>query len=313
MYMGNGTNDLFEQLKNGEIDLMAGIAYSEDRTEQINYPDSEMLNETFYIYKAGNDSSIQCGNINSYNGKKIGVLKNNQRMVSVLEKWKSRYHVNIECVYYTDMLECSNAFNKKEIDAFVSADNVVSYYSGITPVEKIGKQPFYLCVAKDRTDLLSDLNMAVYKKEAAPYPSDFFAGKRILLTEDNRMNREIAVAILEDAGLKVDVAENGKIAVDKISYYPPGFYTAVLMDIQIPVMDGYTATREIRALQNPSISKIPIIAVSANAFDEDREASRRAGMNGHLAKPIVVSDLLEILANIIFTEDKKIPSTLKRG
>ena len=65
---------------------MAGIAYSEDRTEQINYPDSEMLNETFYIYKAENDSSIQCGNINSYNGKKIGVLKNNQRMVSVLEK-----------------------------------------------------------------------------------------------------------------------------------------------------------------------------------------------------------------------------------
>ena len=151
------------------------------------------------------------------------------------------------------------------------------------------------------------------KKEAAPYPSDFFAGKRILLAENNRMNREIAVAILEDAGLKVDVAENGKIAVDKISYYPPGFYTAVLMDIQMPVMDGYTATREIRALPNPSISKIPIIAVSANAFDEDREASRRAGMNGHLAKPIVVSDLLEILANIIFTEDKKIPSTLKRG
>lgn len=312
-YVYGEWNVLFEQLKNGEIDLMAGIAYSEDRTEQINYPDSEMLNETFYIYKAENDSSIQCGNINSYNGKKIGVLKNNQRMVSVLEKWKSKYHANIECVSYTDMLECSNAFNKKEIDAFVSADNVVSYYSGITPVEKIGKQPFYLCVAKDRTDLLSDLNMAVYKKEAAPYPSDFFAGKRILLAENNRMNREIAVAILEDAGLKVDVAENGKIAVDKISYYPPGFYTAVLMDIQMPVMDGYTATREIRALPNPSISKIPIIAVSANAFDEDREASRRAGMNGHLAKPIVVSDLLEILANIIFTEDKKIPSTLKRG
>lgn len=160
-YVYGEWNDLFEQLKNGDIDMMAGVAYSESREDIISYPDSEMLNETFYIYKDENDSSMQCGNISSYRGKKIGTLKDDQRMTSSLEKWKSQYHAEIEIVYYSDITECAEAFNENKIDGFVSADNVVSSYSGITPVEKIGKQPFYLCVAKDRSDLLSELNMAV--------------------------------------------------------------------------------------------------------------------------------------------------------
>lgn len=160
-YVYGEWSDLFEQLKNGDIDLMAGIAYSKDREDVISYPDNEMLNETFYIYKDESDSSMQCGDISSYSGKKIGALKNDQRMISSLEKWKSTYQADIEIIYYSDMTECAQAFNEKEIDGFVSADNVVSSYSGITPVEKIGKQPFYLCVAKDRSDLLSELNMAI--------------------------------------------------------------------------------------------------------------------------------------------------------
>lgn len=160
-YVYGEWNDLFEQLKNGGIDMMAGVAYSENREDIIRYPDSEMLNETFYIYKDENDSSMQCGNISSYSGKKIGTLKDDQRMTSSLEKWKSQYRAEIEIVYYSDITECAEAFNDNKIDGFVSADNVVSSYSGITPVEKIGKQPFYLCVAKDRSDLLSELNMAI--------------------------------------------------------------------------------------------------------------------------------------------------------
>ena len=128
---------------------------------------------------------------------------------------------------------------------------------------------------------------------------EFFAGKRVLLVEDNSMNREIATAILEEAGFKVDTAENGAIAVEKVTYYPEGFYDVILMDIQMPVMDGYTATRKIRSLENKAIAKIPIIAVSANAFDEDRQTSLEAGMNGHLAKPIVVDELLEVLGGIL--------------
>lgn len=128
---------------------------------------------------------------------------------------------------------------------------------------------------------------------------ELFAGKRVLLVEDNSMNREIATAILEEAGFKVDTAENGAIAVEKVTYYPEGFYDVILMDIQMPVMDGYTATRKIRSLENKAIAKIPIIAVSANAFDEDRQTSLEAGMNGHLAKPIVVDELLEVLGGIL--------------
>ena len=128
---------------------------------------------------------------------------------------------------------------------------------------------------------------------------ELFVGKRVLLVEDNSMNREIATAILEEAGFKVDTAENGAIAVEKVTYYPEGFYDVILMDIQMPVMDGYTATRKIRSLENKAIAKIPIITVSANAFDEDRQTSLEAGMNGHLAKPIVVDELLEVLGGIL--------------
>ena len=132
------------------------------------------------------------------------------------------------------------------------------------------------------------------------YPPELFADKRILLAEDNSLNREIAIAILEGVGLKTDIAENGAIAVEKIAVSPSGYYDAVLMDIQMPVMDGYTATRQIRALPNKFHSRIPVIAVSANAFDEDMEASYEAGMNGHLAKPIIESELLKTLGEIWF-------------
>ena len=158
-YVYGEWDELFKKLQNGEIDLMAGVAYSDDRKDLVSYPDREMLNETFYIYKDTDDSSIQCGDIDSYKGKKIGTLKNNQRMTEVLKQWKARHRADIEIKYYSDIAECASAFNDRKIDGFVSADNVVSSYSGITPVEKIGKQPFYLCVAKERDDLLGELNM----------------------------------------------------------------------------------------------------------------------------------------------------------
>ena len=160
-YVYGDWKELYEKLKKGEIDLMAGVAYSKAREEFINYSECEMLNETFYIYKDENDSSMQWDDIDSYSGKKIGTLKNDQRMTSALEKWKDTYQADIEIVYYSDVTRCVRAFSQKQIDGFVSADNMVSSYSGITPTEKIGKHPFYLGVSKKRTDLLSELNTAV--------------------------------------------------------------------------------------------------------------------------------------------------------
>ncbi len=122
---------------------------------------------------------------------------------------------------------------------------------------------------------------------------------RVLLAEDVEMNQEIAVAILENAGFTVDVADNGQIALDMVSSSEPGYYQAVLMDVQMPVMDGYEATQRIRQLPDKSLADIPIIAMTANAFTEDKEEALKSGMNGHISKPIDVHVLFDTLDRII--------------
>jgi len=121
---------------------------------------------------------------------------------------------------------------------------------------------------------------------------------RILLVEDNELNKEIAETILEDAGFETESAENGQIAVDMVKKSPRGYYELVLMDIQMPVMNGYEATKAIRSLEDPVLSAIPILAVTANAFEEDRENALRSGMDAHIAKPIDVELLLQTIDTI---------------
>ena len=122
-----------------------------------------------------------------------------------------------------------------------------------------------------------------------------FSNKRLLLVEDNVINREIAQMILMELGFKVETAEDGKIALDKVASSKPGYYDGVLMDIQMPVMNGYEATAAIRALPDPKLSKIPIMAMTANAFAEDIQHVLDAGMNGHIAKPINIPDMVATL------------------
>lgn len=129
-----------------------------------------------------------------------------------------------------------------------------------------------------------------------------FKGKKLLLAEDNELNRDIALEILEEYGFKIDTVKNGAEAVEKIAASVPGEYALVLMDIQMPVMDGYEATRRIRALGNPALSEIPILAMTANAFDKDRQAAMECGMSGFLVKPIDVEELIRMLQNIFKRE-----------
>ena len=126
-----------------------------------------------------------------------------------------------------------------------------------------------------------------------------FAGRRVLLAEDNALNREIALYLLEDMGLRVDCAENGAEAVELARTSADGPYDLILMDIQMPVMDGYAATRQIRSLPDPAVAGIPIVAMTANAFDEDRRNAMEAGMNAHVAKPIEVEKLREVLRAVL--------------
>lgn len=122
---------------------------------------------------------------------------------------------------------------------------------------------------------------------------------RILLVEDNELNSEIATELLSEVDFTVEHADNGQKAVEMVKNSEPGYYDVVLMDVQMPVMNGYEATREIRALDNKQLAEIPILAMTANAFEEDKQEALRSGMNGHLAKPINIENLLETLDKII--------------
>ncbi len=155
------------------------------------------------------------------------------------------------------------------------------------------------------SDLRETLMSALGQKPAdavqrlLPEKNADFKGKHILLVEDNALNREIAQEILREYGFLVDTAENGAVAVEKVSTAAPGSYDLVLMDVQMPIMDGYTATRKIRALDDPARAKLPILAMTANAFDEDRRNALESGMNGFLSKPIVIDDLVQELRKIL--------------
>ncbi|MCI8326684.1 MAG: response regulator, partial [Lachnospiraceae bacterium] len=123
--------------------------------------------------------------------------------------------------------------------------------------------------------------------------------RRILLVEDNEINLEIEEELLKGAGFFVETAVNGKIAVEKVRASQPGEYSLVLMDIQMPIMDGYHATREIRGLEDLQLAKIPIIALSANNFEKDIKMSLESGMDAHMAKPVNTSQLLDLIENIL--------------
>ena len=122
---------------------------------------------------------------------------------------------------------------------------------------------------------------------------------RLLLAEDNPINREISTLILTDLGFLVETAEDGDIAVKKLIAEEPGYYQCVLMDIQMPVMDGYEAAKTIRSLPDKRLSGVPIIAMTANAFKEDEEAAKEAGMQGHVAKPVDLDALKKTLKNVL--------------
>ena len=130
----------------------------------------------------------------------------------------------------------------------------------------------------------------------------FASSKRILIVDDNEINLEIEYEVLKDAGFLVDTAEDGSIAVEKIKQSEPGDYDLILMDIQMPIMDGYRATRAIREMKNPALAGIPIIAVSANAFEEDKRMAMESGMNAHLAKPLDTQRLYKLIRK--FLKDK---------
>ena len=158
-----------------------------------------------------------------------------------------------------------------------------------------------------KSSLVSAFSRALGEKEQQaqqPEGNDYdFTGKHVLLVEDNQINTEVAMMLLESKGFKVDTAENGLRALELFSKSDKGYYDAILMDIRMPLMDGLTAATNIRHLSNADAGTIPIIAMTANAFDDDIEKSKAAGMNAHLAKPIEPERMYHTLYDFIYGKE----------
>ena len=180
------------------------------------------------------------------------------------------------------------AYDWSDIEAEAKAAGVTAFCS----------KPMFLSDLRD-TLLTAIGHTQTAAQDILPGKNADFCGRHILLVEDNELNREIAVAILHEYGFLVDTAENGAVAVEKIRTSDPGRYDLVLMDVQMPVMDGCTATRRIRALKDPARAAVPIVAMTANVFEEERKRAFDCGMNGFLSKPIVIEELIDALKDII--------------
>ena len=150
-----------------------------------------------------------------------------------------------------------------------------------------------------KTVLLVANRLIEKDEEEATWLQADFDGKRILLVEDNELNREIAEEILEETGFIVDTAPDGSDAVEMMKKVEEGYYDAILMDVQMPIMDGYEATRTIRAMPRADVRHLPIIAMTANAMDEDKEAALKNGMTAHIAKPIDVDIFISVLGRYL--------------
>ena len=166
----------------------------------------------------------------------------------------------------------------------------------------IGKPLFTSNIIENLERIAFRSGMAIFKeKEKAK-----LAGRRILLAEDVELNAEILMDLLEMENIKADHAENGKAAVEMFEQSTSGIYSAILMDVRMPVMDGLEATKAIRALDREDAKRIPIIALTANAFDEDVQLSLQAGMNAHISKPVEIEVLVRILGELIYESEQSI-------
>lgn len=176
--------------------------------------------------------------------------------------------------------------------------NLVDMMGGTIEVKsELGKGTKFTVRSSRR--LVEDSAMLPAEGRKDELSTDLFSGKRILLAEDNELNAEIAVAILEKVGFEVECVPNGEVCVETLQKASVGQYDLILMDIQMPKMNGYEATRTIRCIEDPAKSGIPIIAMTANAFEEDRRDAFEAGMNGHVAKPINVEQLLAQISEVL--------------
>ena len=196
-------------------------------------------------------------------------------------------------------------FNEEGVDAVFLPYFGSGGEQGLLTYPQFQSKPMFM--SDLRGTLLTAIGRQKEAGDSAPagmQGSGSFQNKHLLLVEDNELNREIALEILGEYGFRIDTAENGVEGVKKVAASGQDGYDVVLMDVQMPIMDGYEATRRIRALKDPALREVPILAMTANAFNEDRKAAAECGMSGFLSKPIDIDELWRMLQSILGTENR---------
>ena len=241
------------------------------------------------------------------------VQSGREAVVRVIEAQEKGEDYDV-CLIDWRMPEMDGIETTRQIRSHVGADTLIIISSAYdwTPIEQAARsaganafiaKPFFASTLYNT--LLSATNRGGRVPLPAVQPCYDFSGRRVLLAEDSPLNMEIAVELLKVSGLQVDQAVNGREAVEKFLRSAPDAYDLILMDVQMPVMNGYEATRAIRASAHPRAKTVPIVAMTANAFNEDVSAALQSGMNGHIAKPVDVDVMYKIIAPFLCGDGKK--------
>ena len=259
-YIKGDWAELLEMLQSGKIDLMAALSYTDERAETMLFSELPMGQEKYEIYVDLANTDISAADLSTLNGKRIVVMEKSVQGTGL-----------------------GMGIVKKLVDLMGGTISVSSKPGEGTTVSV--RIPVRIASYEDTQP----------KRSTTPAGAERLRGKRILLAEDNDLNAEIAIALLEEEGLQVDRAVDGVQCVEKMERCDPDCYALILMDVQMPFLDGYQATKKIRLLQDKKKANIPIIAMTANAFSEDKARALETGMNDHVAKPIDMDILVGAL------------------
>lgn len=308
IYQGYDNYDrMIEALNGNEIDAAfpvgGGLYYSEENG--IYQSNAVVTSSDELVYKGElNDETVSHFAVNENNRMQDYFIRTN--------------FPDAEITYYPSIEDCLAAIDSGKAGCTtlngLRANNILknSKYRRLSLIQlsqnddrsfgvKIGNEGLLRLLNRGISIIGSDYiqNLAYrYAEQLYTVTIPDFTGKRVLLAEDNELNQQIAQAILTETGITVDIADDGTAAVEMVEKAPAGTYDVILMDIQMPIMDGYTAAKQIRGLADEKKAQIPIIAVTANAFKEDQQTAIDAGMNGHLAKPYDVPKIMETLSEI---------------
>lgn len=322
--------ECLERLAKGELDLLGMAQYTPERAASYEFASLPSGVEYMVMYVRNDDNEVYYNDYQSFNGLRIGVLKGNFQ-TEILSDVARKNTFTYQPVLFDSSKAMVEALQNKQIDAVVTGS--MPLYKDLRLVARFQADPIYFITTKGNKAVLQRLNdalmnihantpefenttYAAYYEQSSlltlPYAEELaekdsttaeqnLHGLHLLLAEDNPLNQELCLELLKSRGISSDCAVNGKEALELFTNSAPGTYALILMDIQMPVLDGYQTTQAIRSSTHPQAQTIPIISLSADAFTEDIRRAYASGMNDHVSKPIVPEELFAAITRVLKT------------